>query len=56
MPALPNGPGTTLAICDETITAMELDQRAQGDADYPSEAVDALVDDLMAGLEDRGYL
>lgn len=55
VPALPNGPGTTFEYGDVSFTAMELNQRAQGDADYPYDDVDALVDDLMSGLEDRDF-
>ena len=55
VPALPNGPGTTFEIGDETITAMELNQEASGQADYPYESVDDLVDALVDGLEDEGY-
>lgn len=56
VPALPNGPATQFEVGDETISAMELNQKAQGDADYPYEDVDSLVDDLVAGMEDRGYV
>jgi hypothetical protein len=56
VPALPNGPGTTVDIGDETITAMELNQEASGQGEYPYEGVDELVDDLMDGLEDEGYV
>jgi len=56
VPALPNGPGTTFDIGDESITAMELNQEASGQGDYPYEGVDELVDDLMDGLEDEDYV
>jgi len=56
VPALPNGPGTQFDVGDETITAMELNQEASGQGDYPYDSVDDLVDDLMDGLEDEGYL
>jgi hypothetical protein len=56
VPALPQGPGTTFDVGDETITAMELNQEASGQGDYPYDSVDALVDDLMDGLEDEGYV
>lgn len=55
VPALPNGPGTKFEVGDETITAMELNQEAQGEADYPYDNVDELVDDLVEGMDDRGY-
>jgi hypothetical protein len=56
VPALPNGPGTQFEVGDETITAMELNQEASGQGDYPYDSVDELVDDLMDGLEDEGYV
>ena len=56
VPALPNGPGTQFDVGDETITAMELNQEASGQGDYPYDSVDALVDDLMDGLEEEGYV
>ena len=54
VPALPNGPATTFEVGDEEITAIELNQEAQGESDFPYESVDELVDDLVDGLEDRG--
>ncbi|QLD84745.1 hypothetical protein HWV23_03120 [Natronomonas halophila] len=56
VPALPQGPGTTFDVGEETITAMELNQEAAGQGDYPYDSVDELVDDLMDGLEDEGYV
>lgn len=56
VPALPNGPATQFEIGDESITAMELNQKAAGEADYPYETVDDLVDDLVEGMKDRDYL
>jgi hypothetical protein len=56
VPALPQGPGTTFDVGDETITAMELNQEASGQGDCPYDSVDDLVDDLMDGLEDEGYV
>lgn len=50
VPALPNGPSTTFVLGDEEITAIELNQEARGESDFPYES----VDDLVAGLEDRG--
>ena len=52
VPALPNGPATQFEIGDETITAMELNQKAAGEADYPYET----VEDLVEGMKDRDYL
>ena len=56
VPALPDGPATTFEIGDEEITAMELNQEASGQGEYPYDSVDELVDDLMDGLEDEGYV
>jgi hypothetical protein len=56
VPALPNGPATQFDIGDESITAMELNQEAQGDGEFPYDSVDELVDDLMDGLEQEGYV
>ena len=56
VPALPNGPGTTFQVGDEEITAMELNQRSGGEQEFPYEDVDSLVDDIMEGLEEEGYL
>jgi hypothetical protein len=55
VPALPNGPSTTFESGDVSFTAMELNQRG-GAGDFPYESVDSLVDDVMDGLEDEGYL
>ncbi|WP_255152530.1 MTH865 family protein [Halorarius halobius] len=55
VPALPNGPATSFQVGDEEITAMELNQKASGEADYPYDSVDELVDDLVEGMDDRGY-
>ena len=40
---------------DVSFTAMELNQRGGG-GDFPYDDVDPLVDDIMDGLEDEGYL
>jgi hypothetical protein len=55
VPALPNGPGTTFEIGDESITAMELNQEASGQAEYPYDSVDELVDALIEGMEEQDY-
>ncbi|WP_136716253.1 MTH865 family protein [Halorientalis salina] len=55
VPALPNGPGTTFESGDVSFTAMELNQKGGG-GDFPYDDVDSLVDDIMDGLEDEGYL
>ena len=56
VPALPNGPGTTFESGDFSMTAMELNTKGGGNQEFPYENVDNLVDDIMEGLEDQGYL
>ncbi|WP_247728486.1 MTH865 family protein [Halovivax limisalsi] len=56
VPALPNGPGTKFESGDFSMTAMELNSKAAGKADFPYDDVDSLVDDLIAGLKDDGHL
>ena len=51
VPALPNGPGTRFEAGDVSFTAMELSTKVSSDQDFPYDNVDALVDDLMDGLE-----
>lgn len=54
--ALPDGPSTSFEAGHFSMTAMELQARVGGDADYPYESVDALVDDLLDSLEEKGEL
>ncbi|TSD13870.1 hypothetical protein DP107_09470 [Haloglomus irregulare] len=56
VPALPNGPGTTFESGDFSMTAMELNTKGGGNQEFPYDNVDDLVDDIMEGLEDQGYL
>lgn len=56
VPTLPYGPATEFEIGDGSFTAMELNQRSGGQQDFPSDDVDSLVDDVMEGIEDEGYL
>ena len=56
VPALPNGPGTKFQAGDVTVTAMELAAKLGSHQDFPYESVDALVDDIMAGLEAEDML
>ncbi|MFB6206948.1 MAG: MTH865 family protein [Haloglomus sp.] len=56
VPALPNGPGTTFESGDFSMTAMELNTKGGGSQDFPYESVDDLVDDVMDGLEEQGYI
>lgn len=65
LPALPNGPATRFESGDFSMSVMEMqsldvdDVDVDTDPDFPYESVDALVDDLMAGveayLEQEGY-
>ena len=55
VPALPNGPSTTFESGDFSMTAMELNQKGGG-GDFPYDDVETLVDDILEGLEDEGYI
>jgi Uncharacterized protein conserved in archaea len=50
IPVLPDGAATTFEAGDVTIGAMELGMEYADYQEYPYENVEALVDDLMAGL------
>jgi len=56
VPALPNGPGTRFESGDFSMTAMELNTKAGGEQEFPYDSVDELVDDIMDGLDDQGYI
>ena len=56
VPALPDGPGTKFESGDFSMTAMELNTKASGNQEFPSETVEELVDDVMESLEEEGYL
>ena len=56
VPALPNGPGTTFEADDVRVTAMELAAKLGGHQEFPYNDVDALVDDVIAGLKAEGVL
>lgn len=56
VPALPDGPATTFESGDVTFTAMDLAREGGGASEFPYDDVESLVDDVMAGLEDEGYL
>ena len=56
VPALPNGPATKFESGDFSMTAMELNSKTSGSADFPYESVDDLVDDLIQGLKDDDYI
>lgn len=54
--ALPDGLRTTFASNGVSFTARELNERTDGKADFPYETVDDLVDDLIAGMRERGHV
>ena len=56
VPALPDGPGTRFSAGDFSMSAMELGMKLADVQDFPYEDVESLVEDLMAGLEAKGYL
>ena len=56
VPVLPNGPGTRFESGDFSMTAMELNTKAGGEQEFPYDSVDELVDDIMDGLDDQGYI
>lgn len=56
VPALPEGPETEFSSGDFSMTAMELNTQAGGQQDFPYESVDELVEDILEGLEDEGYI
>ncbi|MFP4633247.1 MAG: MTH865 family protein, partial [Halobacteriales archaeon] len=47
---------TTFSSGDFEMTAMELNTQASGAANFPYESVDELVDEIIDGLHDEGYL
>ncbi|WP_435094064.1 MTH865 family protein [Halorubrum sp. N11] len=51
VPALPNGPGTKFEAGDVSLTAMELAAKLGNEQEFPYDTPEALVDDLMDGLE-----
>jgi len=53
VPALPNGPSTTFESGDFSMTAMELNTKLSG-GDFPYDAPEDFVDDIMEQLEDQG--
>lgn len=53
VPALPDGIGTRFEAGDFSMTAMELGTKLADVQNFPYDDVDALVDDLLAGLTDK---
>jgi hypothetical protein len=56
IPALPDGPATTFEVGDRSLTAMELAAKLGGHQDFPYHTVEALVDDVIAGLRAEGVV
>lgn len=56
VPALPDGPGTRFEAGEFSMTAMELGMTLSDAQDFPYEDVEALVEDLIAGLEAEGLI
>ena len=55
VPAMPEGPQTEFSYDGETFTAMEMQQEAGGQGDFPYDSVEALVDELIEGIQDSDY-
>lgn len=53
---LPEGPATEFRAGDVVIPAIELGMTYGEYQEYPYESVDALVDDIIAGLKAEGEL
>jgi hypothetical protein len=56
LPVLPDGPTTTFDVDGEQYTAMQLATAIGGQANFPYDTPEALVDDILDALEDRGEL
>ena len=56
VPALPNGPGTRFESGDVSFTAMEIAAKLGSHQEFPYEDVEALVDDVMAGLREEDMI
>lgn len=56
VPALPNGPSTRFEAGDAQFTAMELATKLSDAQDFPYETPESLVDDLVAGLEQKNMI
>jgi hypothetical protein len=56
IPVLPDGPATTFEAGDVSIGAMDLGMGYAEYQEYPYEDAEALVDDLMTGLQAEGVL
>lgn len=56
LPVLPQGPMTKFQVGTKSITAMELSQKLASRAHFPYQSADALVQDVLAGLQDAGMI
>ena len=56
VPALPDGPGTTFEAGDVSFTAMEMAAKLGSEQEFPYDTPEALVDDIIEGLEAKGML
>lgn len=56
IPVLPDGPATEFTAGEVTIPAIDLGMTYGQYQTYPYHSVDALVDDLIAGLKTEGTL
>jgi hypothetical protein len=56
LPALPDGPGTRFEAGDFSMTAMELGSKLSDSQEFPYEDLDALVEDIIAGLKEKDFI
>ena len=56
VPVLPDGPTTTFEAGDVRVTAMELASKLGGEQEFPYESPEALVEDIVDGLEAKGLI
>lgn len=54
LPALPDGPSTRIESEDFSMNMLELNSKLEGD--FPYEDVESLIDDIIEGLRESGYL
>ena len=56
VPALPDGPGTKFEAGDVSFTAMEMAAKLGSEQEFPYDTPEALVDDIIDGLEAKGMI
>lgn len=56
VPALPQGPGTQFEAGDVSISAMELAMTIGDHQAFPYDSPEALVDDIIEGMQAEGLL